>query len=289
MLQIAIVVPFLDEQRQLPALLTSLAAQERRPDQLVLVDDGSRDGSAAVARAFAAEHAWARVLTRPRRRAVRDRLAEAAELSAFTAAVARLQEPWDVAAKLDADLRLAVDVIAEAERHFAAEPRVGIAGPQVSERRPDGRLVPLRSAPGHVEGAARFYRRACLEAVTPLPPILGWDTIDEVRARMSGWETGRFGARAEHLRRMGSRDGTVRGYARAGRAAYAYGADPLYLLASAGARLSDRPQIVCGAAYLAGFAAAAAGAAPRAEPEARLRIRSEQRRRLAVIARRGRP
>jgi hypothetical protein len=138
-----------------------------------------------------------------------------------------------------------------------------------------------------VEGPTRFYRRACLEAISPIPPIVGWDTIDEVRARMCGWRTASFALRggdAVHLRRMGSHDGLLRGYRRAGRAAYAYGAHPLHAVASAAARLRDRPAAACAAAYLQGYLAAAVRGGPRAEPEARAFLRAEQRRRLLALA-----
>jgi glycosyltransferase involved in cell wall biosynthesis len=39
-LRLAVVVPFLDEERHLGVLLSSLEGQRRRPDRLLLVDDG---------------------------------------------------------------------------------------------------------------------------------------------------------------------------------------------------------------------------------------------------------
>ncbi|MEM9168282.1 MAG: glycosyltransferase family 2 protein [Pseudomonadota bacterium] len=47
----SVVVPFYNERDELPATLASLAAQTVRPLRLILVDNGSTDGSAAVARA----------------------------------------------------------------------------------------------------------------------------------------------------------------------------------------------------------------------------------------------
>jgi biofilm PGA synthesis N-glycosyltransferase PgaC len=285
-LYMAIVVPFLNEEDHLPVLLESVAAQQRPPDLLLLVDDGSTDGSATVARRFVDAHPYARLLRRPRRPHDRDRMLRAHEWRAFTWGVAQLPDAWDVAAKLDADLRLVPDLVAEMERRFLADPQLGLAGAYLSQRSPDGRLVRQRCPAGHVEGPNRFYRRACLEGISPVPPILGWDTIDEVRARIQGWRTRSFalaGGEVVHLRRMGSHDGILRGYRRAGWAAYAYGSDPLHLLAAAGVRLRDRPLVACGAAYLGGYAAAALRREPRAEPEVRAFVRREQRARLAAL------
>lgn len=53
-LSLAVVVPFYNEEALLPATLESLAAQTRRPDQLVLVDNGSTDASSKVCREFLA-------------------------------------------------------------------------------------------------------------------------------------------------------------------------------------------------------------------------------------------
>lgn len=52
---VAIVVPARNEEATLPRLLASLADQRVRPDRLVVVDDGSEDRTAAVARAGGAE------------------------------------------------------------------------------------------------------------------------------------------------------------------------------------------------------------------------------------------
>jgi biofilm PGA synthesis N-glycosyltransferase PgaC len=291
-LRIAVVVPFLDEEDLLPTLLASIARQQRPPDVLLLVDDGSSDGSTAVAARFARAHPYARLLRRPRRPAERDRMARAHEWRAFAWGLRRLGDAWDVVAKLDADLWLAPDLLAEVERRFVAEPDLGIVGAFLHERLPDGRMHLQRCPPTHVEGPNRFYRRECLEDVSPVPAILGWDTIDEVRARMHGWRTRSIHTRegrVVHLRRVGSHDGVLRGYRRAGWAAYAYGAHPLYVLASAAVRLRDRPLLACGVSYLAGYAAAAVRREPRAEPAARAWLRREQRARVAALLGGGHP
>jgi glycosyltransferase involved in cell wall biosynthesis len=287
-LRIVVIVPFKDEAEHLPVLLDSLAAQERRPDRLVLVDDGSTDGSASIAAGFAAVHPYARMLRRPPRPPVRDRMTGAHEWRAFRWALEQIGEPWDVAAKLDADLRLGPDLLAEMERRFEEDERLGIAGAYVAQREADGSLTRQRCPAGHVEGQNRFYRRACLDAISPVPPILGWDTIDETRARLEDWQTRSFvlgSGDVVHLRRMGSYNGVLRGYRRAGWAAYAYGAHPVHVAASGAARLRDRPLVACGVAYLAGYAAAAWRREARAETAVRALVRREQRARLLALAR----
>jgi hypothetical protein len=53
--RVAVVVPNRDGRRWLPGLLDSLRAQTRAPDRVLVVDDGSRDGSAAWLRAQGVE------------------------------------------------------------------------------------------------------------------------------------------------------------------------------------------------------------------------------------------
>ena len=50
---VAVVIPARDEERSLPELLESLLAQTRPPDEIVVCDAGSRDGTPEVARAAA--------------------------------------------------------------------------------------------------------------------------------------------------------------------------------------------------------------------------------------------
>ncbi|MDQ3729925.1 MAG: glycosyltransferase family 2 protein [Actinomycetota bacterium] len=284
-----VVVPFLNEKHYLPTLLGSIENQTRLPECLLLVDDGSTDDSPRIASAFATKHPYAVVVQRPVRLPERDPLSAAHELRAFQWAVDQVDEPWEVVAKLDADLQLQPELFAEVERQFALDPALGIAGGYLSTLAPDERPVRHRGGPEHVDGASKFYRRRCFEEISPLPAILGWDTIDEVRARLRGWRTSSFelhsGGDSIHLRRMGSRDGVLRGFRRAGLAAYAYGAHPLYVLLSAAVRLRQRPLLLCGINYLLGWILAVARRAPRSEPDARAFLRDEQLTRMRRILR----
>jgi poly-beta-1,6-N-acetyl-D-glucosamine synthase len=286
-MRIAAIVSFLDEERFLPALLSSIAAQTRQPDRLLLVDDGSADRSAELAEAFARDHDHVTVLRRSRHTVERDRLASAPELQSFLWALGTLKDPWDVVAKLDADLRLAPRTFAVIESRFRSDPRLGVAGPRLRSVDDGGRDVSHRTRPEHVEGAAKFYRRRCLDEIGPIPAILGWDTIDEVRARMRGWRTAGGDPGDEpviHLRPMGAHDGAARAFRRWGACAYAYGEHPLHVLLTGARRLPERPVLLGGASYVAGWALAGLRRAPRAEPELRAYVREDQLRRLRARA-----
>lgn len=287
-MRISIVVPFLNEEGNLPALLGSLAIQTRLPDHLMLLDDGSTDASAEIARAFAAEHPWAELRRRPPRDVGPDRLARGSAVRAFAWGVEQLVDRWDVVAKLDADIRLNPRTLETIEASLAADPELGIAGAYLSTREVDGELVRHRCRPEHVDGATKFYRRACFEAISPMPLMLGWDSIDEVRARLRGWRTGSVavpGGDPEHLRPMSSHDGILRGYRRRGECAWCSGEPLLHVLLIGVQRLGDRPWVLAGACYIIGWAGAAVRRVPRAEPEVLAEMRRDT---LTRIRRRAR-
>jgi glycosyltransferase involved in cell wall biosynthesis len=157
-LTLAVIVSFLDEESYLPVLLASIEQQSLPPDRLLLVDDGSRDASLTIAQAFADRHPWAVALHRPVRLVSADRLAQAAELCAFNWGVERLADPWDIVAKLDADLELPRELFAAVRDRFATDPKLGMTGTYLYVRTLSGRLRLDRSPPGHVRGAVRRGR-----------------------------------------------------------------------------------------------------------------------------------
>jgi biofilm PGA synthesis N-glycosyltransferase PgaC len=286
---LAVAVAFLNEEALLPTLLDSIARQTRHPDRLLLVDDGSTDASAEIASRFASEHRFAKLVRRPPRAREADRLAAAAELRAFQWAVAQLDEPYDVIAKLDADLELDPQFFAEIVSALERDPGLGVAGAELSVLGADSEPEHERSAPWHIRGATKFYRRECWEEISPLPEILGWDTIDEARARMGGWrvEMVPIVGTSLHLRVTGTYDGALRGFRRRGTAAWGYGAHPLNVLISAAVRIPDRPRVRGGLAYLRGWLEAALRRDPRAEPELVRFVRREQLRRIRRALRAG--
>lgn len=295
-LLVAVVVPFLNEAWCLPVFLESMARQRRLPDRLVLVDDGSSDGSAEIAEEFAHTRDDITVVRRPPRPPASDRLAQAHELRAFQWAVEQLDAGWDVVAKMDADLELTPETIATVERAFLNDAALGMAGVRLSEAAPDGSRVPLVSRSEHVEGAAKFYRRACWDDIAPIAPVLGWDTADEILARARGWRTQSFIAPDGdplHLRTMGTEGSILRSFRRWGACSYGYGAHPLHVLFY-GQRLMRRrrPYVIGGLHYLAGWTIAALRRAPRAAPETRRAVRREELARLRakanLVLRRGR-
>ena len=70
----------------------------------------------------------------------------------------------------------------------------------------------------------------------------GWDTVDEVKANMLGWETKSFSdLQILHLRYTGGAEGTWRDMVKHGRANYIAGYHPLFMLLKCTKRMFQKP------------------------------------------------
>ncbi|HET6449405.1 MAG TPA: glycosyltransferase [Conexibacter sp.] len=283
-MRIVVIVPFLNEERFLARFLASMEAQTRRPDRLVLVDDGSTDGSPAIAAGFGARHDWVTVLTRPPKPPSTDRLALAGEFVAFRWALEQVGEQTaDAIGKFDGDIDHNPAALAVLEQALADDPRLGIVGAYLSVLDDAGRRRREHCLPHHVRGPNKLYRRACLDEISPIPAILGWDTIDEWLAQMRGWQTASValpGGDSIHLRPTGTADGRLRAFRRWGVCSYAIGDPPSWVALGTLRRMGQPPYVLGGLSYALGWALARARRQPRAASDVRRYVRRTQRRRL---------
>lgn len=108
--RVAVVIPCRDDAPYLDACLRALAVQTRPPDEVIVVDNGSTDGSADIARAHGAH-----VVTE--------------SLVGIWPAAARGYDEargFDLIARLDADSRPHSDWISRIVQAFVADPHLGV-------------------------------------------------------------------------------------------------------------------------------------------------------------------
>src|SRR5690606_31225055 len=102
-----IIMPTRDEEKYIQATLDCLINQTVQPAELVIVDDGSKDGTGAIADAAAAELPWIHVVHRPDRG---KRKVGGGVVEAFYAGYQALRTTdYEYLVKLDADVTFAHD------------------------------------------------------------------------------------------------------------------------------------------------------------------------------------
>jgi 4,4'-diaponeurosporenoate glycosyltransferase len=168
----SVVIPARDEETRLPHLLASLAKSDLQPLEVLVVDDGSRDNTAAVARA-----GGARVIAAPP-------LPEGWTGKCWACSLGAQQARGEVIVFLDADVTLATDALARVVAEVEA--RGGLVSVQPYHRVP------------------RAYEK--LSAFFNLVALMGVDAFGVRRGRVK--PAGAFGAvlaatRAEYAARGG--------------------------------------------------------------------------------------
>jgi hypothetical protein len=282
--RLVVVSPVRNERDHFERVAAAMAAQTRPPDEWIVVDDGSTDGTSELLEDLSRSIPFLRVFPAEGDlpSSARDRLALAAAPRAFNFGLGQARGDFTHAAKLDGDIELPPEYYERLLRRFAGDPALGLAGGQLIEEK-GGEWKQLAIPPHHVHGALKLYSRACLEAIGGVRACLGWDTIDETYARMRGFRTHSFDDLvANHLRPVATADGALRGRARHGRCAWiAHFGLAWVALRSFKVAATMRPRGLSGAAFLGGYLHAAAIGVPRIEDEEfRDFVRSELRGRM---------
>jgi glycosyltransferase involved in cell wall biosynthesis len=289
MLTYAIVTPARNEASNLGRLAAALTAQSVLPESWLIVDNGSTDDTPRLAEELADVHPWIGVLRtpgedRPRR--------GAPVVRAFHEGLQALPKT-DVVVKLDADVSFEPDYFERLLGEFERDPLLGMASGR-EQQLVGGTWRPNNVTADHVWGPARAYRRACLDDVSPLEESLGWDAIDEIKARLSGWNARHIpDLPFRHHRPVGARDGGPRGWVAHGTAAHYLCYRPSYVVLRSLFRMRRQRWAP---AMIWGYAAASVTRQPRCgDPRVRAYIREQQRMRrlplraLEVLGKQRRP
>ncbi len=119
------IIPAHNEEAFMALTLQSLAEQTVLPSKVVVVNDNSTDGTAAVVTAFAKKHPWI-FLVNKKSNAVH--MPGSKVIQAFQAGYETVDEEYDIIVKLDADLILPSDYFETIVNAFKADDKVGMAG-----------------------------------------------------------------------------------------------------------------------------------------------------------------
>lgn len=244
------IIPAHNEAKFIERTLASLLAQSLPPDRIVVVDDGSTDGTADIVGRLAAASGRISLVRGQTQGTRRYRVVEV-----FNAGYDQVRgEDFEYVSKLDADLVFPPDYFARLFRAMDADPEIGAAGGVLDEVTASGRRIRLRMPDNHVPGPIKTIRRSVFEQMGGFVPMLGWDIIDLVKIRALGFRTVSLPDLVVlHLRRTGSATGIVKGSARMGHGAYVIGTHPLFALGRSVYRMLEPPYVIGGLAFGFGY------------------------------------
>lgn len=243
-----VATPAFNEENHIETTIDSMISQITQPKVWIIVDDGSSDSTWEIISSVAESHSWIRAYRSPKEtNQGNDGLLVASEAAAFLDGLRIALEICprpDFIVKLDADLKFDSDYFSVLFNEFSTNSRLGITGGVIYEYKGSG-LVREKTSSAHVRGATKIYRYACYEDIGGVRSVFGWDVIDEMLARASGWHVKSFErVHLIHLRRTASRDGRFMGWARNGYMAYYIGMSPLRTLLRVFCRLFVAGDIV---------------------------------------------
>jgi poly-beta-1,6-N-acetyl-D-glucosamine synthase len=274
-----VITPVRDEEQYLPVSIESIVNQSVRPQEWIIVNDGSKDRTGEIADQAASEHDWIRVVHRKDRGY---RKWGAGIIEAFYEGFNALRcHDWEFMSKLDGDLSFEPGYFEGTFRKFRENPKLGIGGGTLYHFE-NGTKVIERNPTFPVRGGAKIFRRACWDQIGGLWVGPGSDTVDEVKANMLKWTTMSFSdLEMHHHRPTGASFGSWGGLVKDGTIDYVYGSHPLFLLAKTGVRTFRRPYFVGSFALLYGYITAYFKKVPQVDDLELIRyIRSQQLARL---------
>jgi poly-beta-1,6-N-acetyl-D-glucosamine synthase len=249
-----VITPVRDEERYLPRSIESMVSQTIRPQEWVIVNDGSKDRTRDIIEEAGRSYPWIHGVHREDRGY---RKWGAGIIEAFYSGFNALRcSNWDFMSKLDGDLSFEPGYFESALEKFRENQKIGIGGGRLYHFE-SGRKI-IEACPSfHVRGGAKIFRRACWEAIGGLWVGPGSDTVDEVKANMLGWTTMSFPElEMLHHRPTGSSWGNWGGLVKDGKVDYVYGSHPAFLTAKSAVRLFRRPYVVGSVALVYGYVAA---------------------------------
>ncbi len=277
-----IISPVRNEGPEMEETILSVVRQTVRSAEWVLVDDGSTDETAAIIDRYASTFPWISALHRPN---PGHREPGTGVMEAFHQGYESLKSSdWEFVVKLDGDLTLEPEYFEKCFEEFRKDAKLGIGGGVICHR--EGGVINVERNPlFHVRGATKIYRRACWEGLGGLLKAPGWDTIDEVKANMMGWQTRSFPhLKVLHRRPTGAADGAWRNWVKNGRANYVSGYHPLFMLVKCLKRTVQKPYLVGAAGLFYGYVSGYLGGIPQVKDPALIGyIRRQQIRRLLLL------
>lgn len=246
-------------------LAKSMKNQTKKPEEWIIILDENNDSTIDALSKFMTENPWASIVNENQINGAFSRGERISRL--FSIAIGKSSLEWDFCSKIDADMELERNYFEKILSEFRDNPKLGIAsGNCILPSEWGGKME--RAPDYHTRGGLKTYRRECYEQIGGVDPVDGWDTIDNVRAKISGWETLNFKhITAIHSRPTGLQKGLIYTSFNEGRKSYFLGYFKPFFFAKCLHRMFSRPFFIGGLAMLVGYTISFARRAPKFDDE----------------------
>lgn len=274
-----VISPVRDEAENIENTIESMLRQTITPVEWMIVNDGSTDSTGQILDKYKSRIPWISAVHRDNRGF---REPGGGVVAAFEDGYRSLTaKQWDYIVKLDGDLTFEPQYFEKCFERFAENPKLGVGGGTIQSLYPQGMIVE-KVPEFHVRGATKIYRRNCWERIGGLLKAPGWDTLDEVKANMLGWETRSFPDIVITQQRVtGGAEGQWRDSFKNGRANYICGYHPFFMVLKCMRRLFHPRHFVSAFGLMSGFISGyVTGEARVDDPELIRYLRKQQLKRL---------
>ena len=248
-----IITPFLNEEAVIGDLIKSVISQQLKPAKWVLVDDGSTDKSTQIIHELTKDYDWISVLQLDHK--TKKRSIGAKIINAFNSGLGTISiDDYDIIMKLDADLILPENYIKEIAQQFKNNPSIGLCGGVCGLVKQGEVKLESKTNLDHVRGALKAYRKDCFKQIGGLVNRMGWDSIDEYKARYHNWKVKVIpDLMVAHLKETNIKTGHTRASFKNGIMLYTIRFDIPLLMTNVLKRLLWKPYIIQGIAILCGY------------------------------------
>ncbi|MEM7031755.1 MAG: glycosyltransferase family A protein, partial [Chloroflexota bacterium] len=252
--KVSVCIPTYNTANYLPYAIDSVLNQDYQDYELVICDDASTDNTAEIVARYQETTPWITLINKEKRENKGDRQRGKGVVDTFYFGRDRLSHTdYDFIIKLDGDVSFKPTYFETMLKKFADNPKLGITGGGLYERT-NGENWSLISAPDHVGGPNKMYRRTCFDAIGGIVSALGWDGLDEWQALAQSWEVESFEEEPiYHYRIMGNATGLMKARVEQGYGAHYMGYHPLYTLFRSAKHFLIRPYVIGGIAMAYGY------------------------------------
>lgn len=180
-----LIIPTYNEEKFISLTLQSLVEQTVLPSKVVVVNDNSTDGTAAIIEEFAKQYPWISLVNK-----ISDavHLPGSKVIQAFHEGEKHIDENYDILVKIDADLIFPSNYFETIIKHFQSDERIGMVGGFCYIEKNGDWILENLTDKDHIRGALKAYRKKTFKQIGGLKPAMGWDTVDELLCKFYNWK-----------------------------------------------------------------------------------------------------